>query len=502
MDTIEQLRRQIEEIQVPPLPTQAEQDQIMKGRGKTGSQQDRQADLDAGRKAIADRIKANQDAVTLRSTLTTQLSGMEEKAGQRAREDQAASPEAQQKKALMTLGPSAVGWGSGLTGGLFEKGAQGRAEAERNTQRQALAESMLPRASRMEAADKSGLIPYASKTARGLSRFAPFGAGAAFFGTDAAIAHALQQNAGTQGEKDIYGVARNLFGGLAAGSAHAGVSSVFNPKVSPDADALSKILAPDPTPTPIAGPSGAPAAPSFKSGVEARAYAAEKGVQLPSKLTAAEAMARAEQLKAAADVAQEGSRAGKLISKAGKLGIPAAAGALAYDAASSDAEAAGASPAEARTRGAAAGVGTGAATAGASYGLSKLLEKAPNLARMLGLGAGEMTMPLMSMDVGPNSQEEANFERSRTAVAHPWLARMLGLHDEMGQMLPERNMGKTDEYATARGLQIPEGIPSPRPDGSSPYPDLVSAMMASAQPAAAPPPLPSRRLVDAMMQGR
>ena len=70
MDTIEQLRRQIEEIQVPPLPTAEEQAQIMKGRSK-------QPDIDAGRRAIQDRIKANQDAITLRSTLTTQLAGLE-----------------------------------------------------------------------------------------------------------------------------------------------------------------------------------------------------------------------------------------------------------------------------------------------------------------------------------------------------------------------------------------------------------------------------------------
>lgn len=328
---------------------------------------------------------------------------------------------------------------------------------------------------------------------RGLSRFAPFGAGAAFFGGDAALAQYMMNNASTQGEKDIYGVARNAFGGLSAGFGHAGLEAAFAPKVSPDAAALSKILAPDPAPTPIAGPTApsTPPASSFKSGVEARAYAEKKGVKLPTRLTAAEAIARAEQLKAAADVAQEGSRAAKLVSKAGKIGIPAAAGALAYDAASSDAEAAGASPTEARMRGAVAGTGTGAATAGSAYGLSKLLAKVPTLGKALGIGGG-MTMPLMAMDMGPDTPEAANLERSRIAQNWPRIASMLGLHDEMGQMLPERNTGKTDEFATARSLQIPQGVPLPNPDGSSPYPEMAP-MGAGPMLPASQPQMPMRR---------
>lgn len=466
MDTIEQLRRQIEEIQVPPLPTQAEQDQIMKGRKG-------QADIDAGRRAIQERIKANQDAITLRSTLTTQLSGLEEKAGQRKKEEEAASPEAQRNKALMTLGPSAFGYGAGYGGGALISRSQGATETDRNVQRRSTAETG-PRAARMESANKGGLIPRSSATARGLSRFAPFGAGAAFFGGDAAAMQYMMDKADTQGEKDIYGVSRNLLGGTAAGMAHSGLEATFNPKVIPDAASLSKILAPDPAPTPIAGQTApsAPLASSFKSGVEARAYAKKKGVNLPTKLTAAEAIARADQLKAAADVAQEGSRASKLIGKAGKVGIPLAAGALAYDAASSEAEAAGASPTDAKTRGAVAGTGTGAATAGSAYGLTKALQAAPNLGRALGIGGG-MTMPLAAMEIGPGTPEAANLERSRIAQNWPRIASMLGLTDEMGQQLPERNTGKTDEFATARSLQIPQGVPLPNPDGSSPYPEMA-----------------------------
>jgi hypothetical protein len=79
-----------------------------------------------------------------------------------------------------------------------------------------------------------------------------------------------------------------------------------------------------------------------------------------------------------------------------------------------------------------------------------------------------------------------------------------GRVDRILAELPERNMDKTDEFVTARGLQIPEGIPSPNPDGSSPYPELVSAMLSNASEAPPPPAstFQTRRLIDAMMQGQ
>ncbi len=166
---------------------------------------------------------------------------------------------------------------------------------------------------------------------------------------------------------------------------------------------------------------------------------------------------------------------------------------VAYDAASNDAEAAGATPGQARTEGAKAGALAGAGTAGVGYGVNKLLEHAPNIARALGIG-GEMTMPLTAMNMGPDTPEAANLERARLAQEHPLVARMLGLRDEMGQQLPERNMGKTPELANAAALQIPEGIPLPRRDGQSPYPDMRGPMPPQ-------PGQPSRALINAMLRG-
>ena len=71
----------------------------------------------------------------------------------------------------------------------------------------------------------------------------------------------------------------------------------------------------------------------------------------------------------------------RVASAAGKTSpaiLPLVAGGMAYDAATSDAEAAGMTPGEARTRGAVAGGAAGGATAGTMYGLNKA---APIMAR-------------------------------------------------------------------------------------------------------------------------
>lgn len=453
MDTLEQLRRQIDEIQIPPLPTEEEKAQIMKGRKG-------QADIDAGRKAIQDRVDAYNKAIDRRSNLTTQLADLEEKAGQRKREDEAASPEAMRNKALMVLGPSAFGYGAGYGLGAWKKHGQAAGEKQRNIQRQATAETG-PRAARMESATRAGLIPSTSGAVRALGRFAPFGAGAAFFGGDAAGMQYMMDNASTQGEKDIYGAARNLFGGTAAGFGHAGLEAAFAPKVSPDAAALSKILAPDPDSPPKLpnAPMGAPslAAPqerSFKTGAEARRYATSKGVQLPSKLSASETIERAEQLKSTVDQAQQGSRVGRAISKTSKALLPLTVGALAYDAASSEAEAAGATPGEARQSGLVQGGAAAGGTAAGAYGLGKVLEKAPNFSRALG-GASSMMAPFLAADAYDPTPEQLAMDRN-------WAARNLPEFMQFGAVGQARDMAQVPERNPMRRLPpAPMGFGAP-----------------------------------------
>jgi len=269
--------------------------------------------------------------------------------------------------------------------------------------------------------------------------------------------------------------------GAGTGIAERGILQGVAPRVVPDADAIAVINssqlrrkgdAPEATPL------------TAKQALVAEAKAA--GITGASKMNMT-------QLKGAL---------AKVGGKAPLIG-PAIAAGLAYGMTPDEAQAAdGSVPGGQGAALTNAGV-AGTTAAGAGYGLGKLLEKAPNLARALGIGAGEMAMPQMAMSMGPETDLEHQKERTAIAQNYPGLARFLGIQDEMAQ-LPERNMGKTDEFATARGLQIPEGIPAPNPDGSSPYPDLVSAMMANPQQAQAapPPPMPQRRLIDAMMQAR
>lgn len=329
----------------------------------------------------------------------------------------------------------------------------------------------------------AGAMPPATTGGRVLARMAPhMGLGAILAGTGAYTESQVDP------EESFYPrMADRAFGvgniGAGIGLMTQGVKQAAQPGVSPDAAALSVInssqLRRNNQPPEDAGPKLTP-----KQSLLAEARSAN--------ITGASKM----------NMTQLKSALVKVGTKTPLIG-PAVAGALAYGMTPDSAEAADAGPIASRSEALTnAGVATGIG-AGTGYGISKLLEKAPNLARALGIG-GAMTAPQMAMNMGPEDSLEHQKERSAIAQNYPGMARFLGIRDEMAQV-PERNMGKTDEFATARGLQIPEGIPAPNPDGSSPYPELVSAMMANPQASAAPPPPPSlqqRRLIEAMMQGQ
>lgn len=196
----------------------------------------------------------------------------------------------------------------------------------------------------------------------------------------------------------------------------------------------------------------------------------EKAKTTPARATRAKAPAVA----APTEAAGLASTASKIPKLPGGAGPAAAAAGLAYALSPSDAEAG--------TGGPSGGQGQAAQNAavagGTAYGLNRIANAIPPIAsKALGMGLG-MSAPQLAMGMGPETQEEANSERSRVAVNHPWLARnVFGLTDEMGQQLPERNTGKTDEFATARSLQIPEGIPLPQPQGGNAAPDKTPWML-------------------------
>lgn len=165
-------------------------------------------------------------------------------------------------------------------------------------------------------------------------------------------------------------------------------------------------------------------APSFKSGAEARRYAAEQGVKLPTKLTAAEAIERAEQLKAATDIAQKGSRVARIASKAGKLGLPAVAGIAAYELAGEPAEAADGSMVVPSTANRLAVAGGGV---GLYAGMNRLAQALPQAVNTAFSAVGRM-QPLMAIDEMTNLVPISDAENARAQGAENQTLNMLARH--------------------------------------------------------------------------
>lgn len=215
-----------------------------------------------------------------------------------------------------------------------------------------------------------------------------------------------------------------------------------------------------------------PAAPATTRPNSERLIAAAKAAGATGKLTkatAAEYLAKnvtdANRAAVAAELGvtkgqQVASTVKKLLAKPGASMIvaPLIGASVAYDAASGEAEAAGATPGEARTQGAVAGTGAAGLTAGAGYSLSKLLAKAPELGKAL----GRMSGPMLLNDLATQGHQAAFGAGPR------WLD------------VPERNPNRSvitgqdsGPMMQAAALQVPQGVPLPNPDGSSPYPEMA-----------------------------
>lgn len=122
----------------------------------------------------------------------------------------------------------------------------------------------------------------------------------------------------------------------------------------------------------------------------------------------------------------------------GKAGLlaPLVAGSMAYDAASGEAEAAGAEPMEARGRGLLAGAGAAGATAAVPYAISKLPEAMGTAARAAGAGVTPSTVDAMT-DYSPDDLAQG---RNMLARNLPSALRGGAVEDayQMAQV-PERN---------------------------------------------------------------
>jgi hypothetical protein len=229
--------------------------------------------------------------------------------------------------------------------------------------------------------------------------------------------------------------------------------------------------------------------------LEAAAVANElSGAQMPSKPASGEPAPRAaapgtkaymqEQVKALgikgtsgmskADIAdaiavkmqEHGGRrtVGKRVAAAAGRGsaalAPLVAGGVAYDAATSDAEASGATPGEARTRGAAAGAAAGGATAGAAYGINRLAQTLSPIARAA-MGAGASVMaPMAAVDMVSDPAEDqraidAYKDSPEYASRMEWAGRNLPSWMQTGDMAAaaERSQRRADAWS---GYEDPE----------------------------------------------
>ena len=188
----------------------------------------------------------------------------------------------------------------------------------------------------------------------------------------------------------------------------------------------------------------------------------------------------------------------RLASKPGSSSIiaPLIGAGVAYDAASSEAEAAGATPAEAQTRGTMAGTGAFAVTGGAMYGASKL----PQVGRFLGPAANALAaydyasqakgfrdamppeqrgepssllshaMPLAMRGAEDIASIARTPGRLRDAARSAFTPGNATSEEIQGSMYPEAvpassnqlaaySMGRAGPLSNASALQIPENIP-------------------------------------------
>lgn len=111
--TIDLMRRQIDQMQVPPLPTPEYQQQIMKGRKS-------QAEIDQGRRAIQDLTNAHNDAEAKRSSLINDLAKLEGQAQDKGKADAERDYNASWQGKAENIGKSyGPGVGGAIAGGAY-----------------------------------------------------------------------------------------------------------------------------------------------------------------------------------------------------------------------------------------------------------------------------------------------------------------------------------------------------------------------------------------------
>ena len=362
-----------------------------------------------------------------------------------------------------------------------------------------------------EAAQRAGVLPNApmgwGSVRRSVGRMTPYaGAGAFFGGEGYLLRNQVADQIPNETGKEFARLGGSASIGAGIGIAGHGLKGAFQPQVAPGAPfggapnlpmgpgaaalapprpmggipPIEGLLPPGAPPpaappplsqTPLRRPSDRLVSAARAAGATGKMTKVDAADWLAKNITAENRTAAAAELgvKSGPNFAERISNRIKLLKTSTKplsIGLPLAVGVGAYGMGSSEAEAAGATPEEARAQG---GKDAAAAAGGAGAGMWAL-NKLPSLARTL----GRMSGPMMLNDAAVE------------------LHRRIYGSGPQHLNVPERNPNRSvltgqdsGPMASASALHVPEGIPLPQPDGSSPYGELPSAF--------GMPPMPMRR---------
>ncbi len=462
MDSREQLlqtlMQDLQSFQLPERWDEAKKAQVMKGRRG-------QADIDAGRAAIAENERLYQEGLDKRGALQTQIRALQgeiDTARTKAAQDDPTNQAIQYGK---SIGVPVAGYATGHVighkfGSALDERAKTRAQGVKT-----LAEKLrtINKASPASRAQASAVIDTYDKqrlgrSGRGASQFL---GPAALFGLSAAT------QAGADYVDDPYlKEGLNIF----ASGERAGAGGMMLQQII---DTLRSKSAVDPgdvadiesarrqlnqggkfsnvqgslasTEAPAAV---AEAKPTPKPGTRQALYAEAKARGLP--VTTRTKKAEIEQMLSKALKANKGKATARLGSKVSKAIVPAAVGMGVYDALRSPAEAADGGTAEPMSRGKAAAIGAGAG-AGTAAGLAKLRQVVNRVAPMASRAAGAGLSMAVPGAVADMTDVFASPEARNTAARYMPSFMRAGAVEDAYQMaqVPEANPERLGSLMTA-----------------------------------------------------
>lgn len=501
---LQNLMQQLESFELPERYDQAQKDQIMKGRQG-------QAEIDEGRRAIAENERLYQDALVQRKSLSDQVQSVQNELSTAQETEQSNSPYEQTRQALLFGAPVAAGAPFGIWKGMNATNKAKDVLQERAKNLSGLAADVrsgdVPRGDANRAARRMGLL----KTKPGPGAML---AGVGLMATGAAHRAGAPYLADSEMGQDI----NRAFGGFEAGigTGLLGQQLVGGRTVPPYASASdvatitgSGAPAGEPNrllkaqPTPPATPPGTPAPvqpqipPQNQSGPPMRhsdrlKLTAAAAQTKPGKNKTATTAAIRKNLTAQnlPDVAESLNlprtanrstvlqRLREISKTGGKYVWPAMAGAVAYDAVTGDAEASNQPEVEAGTgnvadngitnadilRGAATGTAAGGAVYGAQQGFNRLLNAIPPLAKTAVSTSLASLTPQAGADFADYMVDPTQGELN---TARNWAARNLPEFAQVGAVSEARDMAQVPERNPARVYENayqPGGQPAQQPD--------------------------------------